>query len=185
MVIGFVGWLGILADTPPVNPELIYCNHERGFALCTMRSEARSRYYLQVPAEEEVDLTPAVHHLIRSLLGWLGIRADRYRLRHHGGWGEDLVDAFPEVYGGADAADLLRPILEDHGRTAPEVREAERLFAERGALYDARANTLFLARYLPGNAAGEAARFLRAALSGRLFRTGDDDGVPPAVRAAS
>ena len=48
------GWLGILADTPPVNPELIYCNHERGFALCTMRSLTRSRYYLQVPADEDV-----------------------------------------------------------------------------------------------------------------------------------
>jgi p-hydroxybenzoate 3-monooxygenase len=48
------GWLGILSDTPPVNPELIYCNHERGFALCTMRSETRSRYYLQVPADEDV-----------------------------------------------------------------------------------------------------------------------------------
>jgi p-hydroxybenzoate 3-monooxygenase len=48
------GWLGILSDTPPVNPELIYCNHERGFALCTMRSETRSRYYLQVPVEEDV-----------------------------------------------------------------------------------------------------------------------------------
>ena len=49
------GWLGILADTPPVNRELIYSNHERGFALCTMRSMTRSRYYLQVPADEEVD----------------------------------------------------------------------------------------------------------------------------------
>jgi p-hydroxybenzoate 3-monooxygenase len=49
------GWLGILVDTPPVNHELIYCNHERGFALCTMRSTTRSRYYLQVPADEEVD----------------------------------------------------------------------------------------------------------------------------------
>ena len=49
------GWLGILSDAPPVNPELIYCNHERGFALCTMRSMTRSRYYLQVPADEEVD----------------------------------------------------------------------------------------------------------------------------------
>jgi p-hydroxybenzoate 3-monooxygenase len=48
------GWLGILADTPPVNPELIYCSHERGFALCTMRSETRSRYYLQVSADEDV-----------------------------------------------------------------------------------------------------------------------------------
>ena len=59
------------------------------------------------------------------------------------------MDAFPEVYGGGDAADLLRPILEDHGRSPSELREAERLFAERGALYDARANTLFLSRYLP------------------------------------
>ena len=49
------GWLGILADTPPVNHELIYNNHERGFALCTMRSPTRSRYYLQVPADEDVE----------------------------------------------------------------------------------------------------------------------------------
>ena len=48
------GWLGILSDTPPVNHELIYTNHERGFALCTMRSTTRSRYYLQVPADEDV-----------------------------------------------------------------------------------------------------------------------------------
>ena len=49
------GWLGILSDTPPVNHELIYANHERGFALCTMRSMTRSRYYLQVPVDEDVD----------------------------------------------------------------------------------------------------------------------------------
>jgi p-hydroxybenzoate 3-monooxygenase len=49
------GWLGILADTPPVNHELIYANSERGFALCTMRSMTRSRYYLQVPTDEDVD----------------------------------------------------------------------------------------------------------------------------------
>ena len=49
------GWLGLLADTPPVNHELIYTNHERGFALCTMRSLTRSRYYLQVPVDEDVD----------------------------------------------------------------------------------------------------------------------------------
>jgi len=48
------GWLGILSDTRPVNHELIYCNHERGFALCTMRSMTRSRYYLQVSADEEL-----------------------------------------------------------------------------------------------------------------------------------
>ncbi|MCP1515152.1 4-hydroxybenzoate 3-monooxygenase [Pseudomonas rhodesiae] len=46
------GWLGILADTPPVHAELVYAKHPRGFALCSMRSPTRSRYYLQVPADE-------------------------------------------------------------------------------------------------------------------------------------
>jgi p-hydroxybenzoate 3-monooxygenase len=41
------GWLGVLADVPPVSPELIYLSHERGFALCSMRSATRSRCYLQ------------------------------------------------------------------------------------------------------------------------------------------
>ncbi|MGA1598982.1 MAG: 4-hydroxybenzoate 3-monooxygenase, partial [bacterium] len=41
------GWLGILADVPPVSHELIYANHPRGFALCSMRSHTRSRYYVQ------------------------------------------------------------------------------------------------------------------------------------------
>ena len=49
------GWLGILADTPPVHEELVYARHERGFALCSMRSTTRTRYYLQVPAEEKVE----------------------------------------------------------------------------------------------------------------------------------
>src|SRR5471032_1314229 len=49
------GWLGILADTPPVHAELVYAKHPRGFALCSMRSPTRSRYYLQVPAETALD----------------------------------------------------------------------------------------------------------------------------------
>ncbi|WP_296271607.1 4-hydroxybenzoate 3-monooxygenase [Pseudomonas sp. UBA6323] len=52
------GWLGILADTPPVHEELIYANHERGFALCSMRSPTRTRYYVQVAAEEKVEDWP-------------------------------------------------------------------------------------------------------------------------------
>jgi p-hydroxybenzoate 3-monooxygenase len=43
------GWLGILTDTPPLHEELLYVNSPRGFALCSMRSRTRSRYYLQVP----------------------------------------------------------------------------------------------------------------------------------------
>ena len=49
------GWLGLLSDTPPVNEELIYVNSERGFALCSMRSRTRSRYYLQVPLTDQVE----------------------------------------------------------------------------------------------------------------------------------
>ena len=52
------GWLGVLADVPPVHEELIYVRHERGFALCSMRSRARSRYYLQCPLSEQVDEWP-------------------------------------------------------------------------------------------------------------------------------
>jgi p-hydroxybenzoate 3-monooxygenase len=48
------GWLGILADVPPVRDELVYARHERGFALCSQRSRTRSRYYLQVPLEDPV-----------------------------------------------------------------------------------------------------------------------------------
>lgn len=49
------GWLGVLADVPPVSDELIYVQSERGFALCSMRSKTRSRYYLQVPVTDHVD----------------------------------------------------------------------------------------------------------------------------------
>jgi p-hydroxybenzoate 3-monooxygenase len=49
------GWLGLLSETPPVSPELIYTNHARGFALCSMRSMQRSRYYVQCSLDEHVD----------------------------------------------------------------------------------------------------------------------------------
>jgi p-hydroxybenzoate 3-monooxygenase len=49
------GWLGLLSDTPPVSHELIYANHQRGFALCSMRSQTRSRYYVQCALDEKVE----------------------------------------------------------------------------------------------------------------------------------
>lgn len=49
------GWLGLLVDRPPVSDELIYAHHSRGFALCSMRSPTRSRYYVQVPLNEKVE----------------------------------------------------------------------------------------------------------------------------------
>ena len=52
------GWLGVLADVKPAAHELVYSNHERGFALCSMRSATRSRYYLQCPVDERIENWP-------------------------------------------------------------------------------------------------------------------------------
>jgi uncharacterized iron-regulated protein len=132
------------------------------------------RWRDDVPPDEEVDLSPAVHHLIGVLLGWLDIDPRRYRLHHRAGWDEPLEDAFPEVYSGPEATELLAPILEEYGRTPEEIVEARGRLERRRALYEPRSNTLFIEGYHPGCAAGEAARFLRTALTRRLFITPDD-----------
>jgi p-hydroxybenzoate 3-monooxygenase len=50
------GWLGVLADVPPVSPHaIVYGNNERGFSLCSMRSMTRSRYYVQCPLDDKVE----------------------------------------------------------------------------------------------------------------------------------
>jgi p-hydroxybenzoate 3-monooxygenase len=53
-----LGWLGILSDTPPVSEELIYVRHPRGFALCSMRSPTRSRYYIQCSLDDNIAAWP-------------------------------------------------------------------------------------------------------------------------------
>ena len=70
------GWLGILADVPPCHPELIYANTERGFALASMRSPSRSRYYIQVPLTERLEDWP-VERLWDELDRRFGPLADR------------------------------------------------------------------------------------------------------------
>jgi p-hydroxybenzoate 3-monooxygenase len=52
------GWLGVLADVPPCHPEVVYANHPRGFALASMRSLTRSRYYIQVDLEDRIEDWP-------------------------------------------------------------------------------------------------------------------------------
>lgn len=66
------GWLGILADVPPCHPELIYSNSPRGFALASMRSATRSRYYIQVPLDERIEEWPE-----ERLWDELALRFDR------------------------------------------------------------------------------------------------------------
>lgn len=51
-------WVGLLSETPPVSDELIYANHPEGFALCSMRNENLSRYYVQGSAEDTTDDWP-------------------------------------------------------------------------------------------------------------------------------
>jgi p-hydroxybenzoate 3-monooxygenase len=53
-----LGWLGILSETPPVSEELIYVRHPRGFALCSMRSPTRSRYYIQCSLADDIESWP-------------------------------------------------------------------------------------------------------------------------------
>ena len=52
------GWLGVLVDKPPAAEELVYIHHERGFALCSMRSNTRSRYYIQCRMDERLEAWP-------------------------------------------------------------------------------------------------------------------------------
>jgi p-hydroxybenzoate 3-monooxygenase len=76
------GWLGIMVDKPPVSDELIYVNHERGFALCSMRSLTRSRLYLQCSLEDRVEDWPDERfydELARRLDGQAAARLQRGR----------------------------------------------------------------------------------------------------------
>lgn len=140
------------------------------------------RWKGDVPADEDVDLTPSVHHLIDALRGWLGLSRS-VRLRHRAGWVEELADAYPEVYGGAEALRLIGPILREHGRSEEEIGEARERLADRGVFFESRSNTIFVERYAPGRTAGEAARFLRTALTGRLFQGAEFSDADPADRA--
>jgi hypothetical protein len=173
---------GFVPDTASLGRNAFAVFHTTPLARYECYRQVLERWRGETPADEDVDLTPAVHHLMDTLVGWMGVRPDRHRLRHRAGWVDDLQDAYPEVYSGSDAGQLLGPVLSEHGRSHGEIREARRLLAARDALYDARSNTFFLLRYLPGSAAGEAARFLRIAMSGRLHRDADPRATDPSER---
>ena len=73
------GWLGILVDQPPVSDELVYAKHERGFALCSMRSSTRSRLYVQCRLDDHVEDWPD-----ERFYGELRLRLDAEAVRHLG-----------------------------------------------------------------------------------------------------
>ena len=51
------GWLGVMARVKPV-PDITYVNHPRGFALASYRNEQLSRFYIQVPLDDQVEAWP-------------------------------------------------------------------------------------------------------------------------------
>jgi hypothetical protein len=121
------------------------------------------------PDDDDLDRTPAVHHVVDSIATWLGLDPHRYVLQHHAGWMEDLGDAYPEVYAGPAAVRWLRRLSIENGRTPAEIREAKRRLEVWGVYYEPRANAIFLERYRAGRVAAACARFLRTAFTGRLF----------------
>ena len=125
------GWLGLLSDTPPVSDELIYVSHERGFALCSMRSHTRSRYYLQCSLSERVEQWP-------DELFWDGAqtapRPPRRRRSRHRSVDREEHRAAAELRRRADA---LRPPLPRRRRgahRAADRREGPESRGERRAL---------------------------------------------------
>ena len=75
------GWLGVLAEVPPADRELVYANHVGGFALCSMRSTHRSRYYIQCPLDDRIEDVERPALLGRIAPASAG---GRRRSRHHG-----------------------------------------------------------------------------------------------------
>jgi hypothetical protein len=93
----------------------------------------------------------------------------------------EKYEAYRQVLAGWDSDGPS--VQRESGRSAQELGQARRQLARRGVLYEPRANAMFVVRYAPGPVAAESARFLRAALTGRLFIQPDDFSDDPAEAA--
>ena len=130
------GWLGMLADVPPVVHELIYANHERGFALCSMRSPTRSRYYIQCALDERRRRTGRT-----SASGTSCARLDPEAAptAHHRPVDRKEHRAAAQLRRRADAlrppvpGRRRRPYRAAHGRQGPEPGRQRRALSVRGA----------------------------------------------------
>ncbi len=174
---------GTVPDAVRVDAETFAVFHATPLEKYEAYRQVLERFRGEASSDDEADLTPSFYNLVTTLLQWLRIRAERMRVRHKVGWSEDLADTLPEVYSGAEAFAHLAPILAEHRRSALEIGEAREGLVHRGAFYESRSNVMFLSRYVPGHAAGEAARYLRAALTGRLYDPPEDAWADPVARA--
>jgi p-hydroxybenzoate 3-monooxygenase len=171
------GWLGLLSDTPPVSHELIYVRHQRGFALCSMRSPTRSRYYIQCSLAEDVEAWPD-----ERFWDELKLRIDREARAHrHRALDREEHRAAAQLRGRAYAVRPLaarrrrlphRPADGRQGAQSGGQRRALSLAGAVGALpreVDRRARALFR----PGAGAG---------VEGRALLLVDDDTAARAAR---
>ncbi len=129
------GWLGVLSRTKPMSPELIYAKHERGFALCSLRSQVLSRYYIQVPLTDSPETVVGRCVLGRAEAPAAGCdgRASRHRAVDR-----EEHRAAAQLRRGADAVwpavprRRRRAYLSADGRTRAEQRRLGYLLSLRG-----------------------------------------------------
>lgn len=119
--------------------------------------------------EEQLDLTPTIHHMIDTILRFLSIDKYRLCLRRDGDCIEYLVDWFPEVYSRLDAG-TFRRILSSNHFSGPESAEIRRQMARTGSCYVPRINSIFIGEFSLVHGGEEAAHFVNLALRGDVFR---------------
>ncbi|HKY33654.1 MAG TPA: ChaN family lipoprotein [Candidatus Polarisedimenticolia bacterium] len=119
--------------------------------------------------DEQLDLTPTIHHMIDTILRFLGVDKYRLCLRREGDCTEFLVDWYPEVYSHLDGA-TFRRLLSGGRFTRPEVAAIRRQIARQGSCYIPRINSIFIGQFSLVHGGEEAAHFVNLALRGDVFR---------------
>jgi uncharacterized iron-regulated protein len=119
--------------------------------------------------DDQLDLTPTIHHMIDTILRFLAIDKYRLCLRREGDCIEFLVDWFPEVYSHVDAG-TFRRIVSSNGFSRTEVAEIRRQIARTGSCYVPRINSIFIGQFSLVHGGEEAAHFVNLALKGDVFQ---------------
>jgi uncharacterized iron-regulated protein len=126
------------------------------------------RWKAESADEEELDLTPTIHHMIDTILKFLSIDKYRHCLRRDGHCTEFLVDWYPEVYSHLDAA-TFRRVVSSNGFSRVEAAEIRRQMDRTGSCYVPRINSIFIGQFSLVHGGEEAAHFVNQALKGEVF----------------
>jgi heme-binding uptake protein ChaN (Tiki superfamily) len=120
--------------------------------------------------DDQIDLTPTIHNMIDTILGFLAVDKYRLSLRREGDCIEFLVDYFPEVYSQVDAS-TLRRVLAANDFSRSEIAEIRKHIARSGSCYIPRVNSIFIGQFSLVHGGEEAAHFVNLALRGDVFET--------------